>query len=152
MRNEPSLFWGVIASMYIGNIMLLILNLPLIGLWIKLLKVPYRLLFPVILLFCLLGVYSVNSSAAEVVIMVIFGLIGYLLRQYRFEPTPLVLALVLGPMLEVNFRQSLILSHGDLTVFFRHPISAALLLMAAVLLLYPVIVDYLNKKRRIANA
>ncbi|MBI2293921.1 MAG: tripartite tricarboxylate transporter permease [Betaproteobacteria bacterium] len=152
MRNEPSLFWGVIASMYIGNVMLLILNLPLIGLWIKLLKVPYRLLFPVILLFCLLGVYSVNSSAAEVVIMVIFGLIGYLLRQYGFDPTPLVLALVLGPMLEVNFRQSLILSHGDLTVFFRHPISAALLLTAAVLLLYPLMVDYLKRKRRIANA
>lgn len=152
MRNEPSLFWGVIASMYIGNVVLLVLNLPLIGLWIKLLKVPYRLLFPVILLFCLLGVYSVNSSAAEVVIMVVFGLIGYLLRKYRFDPTPLVLALVLGPMLEVNFRQSLILSHGDLTVFFRHPISAILLLMAGALLLYPVMVDYVKTKRRIANA
>jgi putative tricarboxylic transport membrane protein len=152
MRNEPSLFWGVIASMYIGNVMLLILNLPLIGLWIKLLKIPYRLLFPVILLFCLLGVYSVNSSAAEVVIMVVFGLLGYVFRKCRFEATPLVLALVLGPMLEVNFRQSLILSHGDFSVFFRHPISATLLLMAAALLLYPVVMDYMKNKRRIANA
>ena len=151
MRNEPNLFWGVIASMYTGNVMLLILNLPLIGLWIKLLKVPYRFLFPLILLFCLLGVYSVNSSAIEVIIMVVFGLIGYLLRKYRFEPAPLVLALILGPMLEVNFRQSLILSHGDLTIFLRHPISAVLLVISAVLLLYPIIMDF-KKKRRAVNA
>ena len=151
MRNEPRLFWGVIASMYIGNVMLLILNLPLIGLWVKLLKVPYRFLFPLILLFCLVGVYSVNSSAIEVIIMVIFGLVGYLLRKYRFEPAPLVLALILGPMLEVNFRQSLILSHGDLTIFLRHPISAVLLMISAVLLLYPIVQD-LKKKRRTSDA
>jgi putative tricarboxylic transport membrane protein len=151
MRNEPKLFWGVIASMYTGNVMLLVLNLPLIGLWVKLLKVPYRFLFPVILLFCLLGVYSVNSSAIEVIIMVVFGLIGYLLRKYRFEAAPLVLALILGPMLEVNFRQSLILSHGDLTIFLRHPLSAVLLMVSTVLLLYPIIMDF-KKKRRDANA
>jgi putative tricarboxylic transport membrane protein len=149
MRNDPNLFWGVIASMYIGNVMLLVLNLPLIGVWTRLLAVPYRLLFPVILLLCLVGVYSVNSSAAEVAIMAVFGVIGYLLRKYRFDPTPLVLALVLGPMLEMNFRQSLILSHGDFTVFLARPISAALLLLAAVLLLYPAIGDY---RRRMANA
>ncbi len=151
MKNEPKLFWGVIASMYIGNVMLFILNLPLIGLWVKLLKVPYRFLFPLILLFCLLGVYSVNSSAIEVIIMVIFGLIGYLLRKYRFEAAPLVLALILGPMLEINFRQSLILSHGNLSIFFQRPISAVLLIVSAVLLVYPILQD-IRKQRRSANA
>ena len=150
-RTSPELFWGVIASMYLGNVMLLILNLPLIGLWVKLLKVPYRYLFPLILLFCLIGVYSVNSSAIEVVIMVIFGLVGYLLRKYRFEPAPLVLALILGPMLEVNFRQSLILSHGDLSIFLRRPLAAVLLIVSAVLLVYPILQD-LRKERRPSNA
>ncbi len=138
MRNEPALFWGVIASMYIGNIMLVILNMPLIGLWVRLLKVPYRFLFPLILLFCLIGVYGVNSSAVEVILMVLFGLIGYVLKKYRYEPAPMVLALILGPMLEVNFRQSLILSHGDLSIFFLRPISAALLVISAALLVLPV--------------
>jgi putative tricarboxylic transport membrane protein len=151
MRNEPKLFWGVIASMYIGNIMLVILNLPLIGLWVKLLRVPYRFLFPLILLFCLIGVYSVNSSAVEVIIMIAFGLIGYLLRKYRFEPAPLVLALILGPMLEVNFRQSLILSHGDLSIFFQRPIAAVLLVVSMVLLAYPILQD-IKKQRRSADA
>lgn len=150
MRNEPNLFWGVIASMYIGNIMLVILNLPLIGLWVKLLRVPYRFLFPLILLFCLIGVYSVNSSAIEVVIMVVFGLIGYLLRKYRFEPAPLVLALILGPMLEVNFRQSLILSHGDLSIFLQRPIAAVLLFVSTILLVYPIIQN-LRKERRASH-
>ena len=104
-----------------------------------------------VLLFCLLGVYSVNSSAIEVIIMVIFGLIGYLLRKYRFEAAPLVLALILGPMLEINFRQSLILSHGNLSIFFQRPISAVLLIVSAVLLVYPILQD-IRKQRRSANA
>jgi putative tricarboxylic transport membrane protein len=147
MRNEPELFWGVIASMYIGNVMLVILNMPLIGLWVGLLKVPYRFLFPLILLFCLIGVYSVNSSAIEVIIMVIFGFIGYILRKYRYEPAPMVLALILGPMLEVNFRQSLILSHGDLSIFFRRPISAVLFFVSAMLLVYPIIQNLRQERR-----
>jgi putative tricarboxylic transport membrane protein len=147
MKNEPDLFWGVIASMYIGNVMLVILNMPLIGLWVGLLRVPYRFLFPLILLFCLIGVYSVNSSAIEVIIMVIFGFIGYILRKYRYEPAPMVLALILGPMLEVNFRQSLILSHGNLSIFFQRPISAILLFVSVILLAYPI-VQNLSKERR----
>jgi len=151
MRNHPDLFWGVIASMYIGNTILLVLNLPLIGLWVRLLKVPYRILFPIILLFCLIGVYSVNSSATEVVIMVIFGFVGYLMSKYRFQPAPLVLALILGPMLEVNFRRALILSQGDLSIFFHRPISAVLLVVSAVLLVYPIIQD-VRKERRASHA
>jgi putative tricarboxylic transport membrane protein len=147
MKNHPDLFWGVIASMYIGNVMLLLLNLPLIGIWIKLLQVPYRFCFPIILLFCLIGVYSVNSSAAEVIIMVAFGFIGYLLSKYHFQPAPLVLALILGPMLEVNFRRALILSQGSMSIFFSHPISAVLLVVSVVFLVYPIIQD-VRKKRR----
>ncbi len=146
MRNAPEVFWGVIASMYAGNLMLLLLNLPLIGLWVKLLRVPYSSLFPVVLLFCLIGVYSVNSSPTEVVIMTAFGLLGLVLRRYGFEPAPMVLALILGPMLELNFRQALILSHGDLGTFVRHPISASLLAVAAGLLIYPVVQDFVRSK------
>ncbi len=146
MRNAPEVFWGVIASMYAGNLMLLLLNLPLIGLWVKLLRVPYGSLFPIVLLFCLIGVYSVNSSPTEVVIMTAFGLFGLVLRRYGFEPAPMVLALILGPMLELNFRQALILSHGDLGTFVRHPISASLLAVAAGLLIYPVVQDFVRSK------
>jgi putative tricarboxylic transport membrane protein len=151
MLNEPKLFWGVIASMYIGNVMLLILNLPMIGFWVRLLKIPYRLLFPIILLFCLLGVYSVNSSAVEIIFMVIFGLIGYLLRKYRYDPAPLVLAIIIGPMLEMNLRQSLILSHGNLSIFIQRPISGVLLIISAALLVVPIFQNY-KKHRRAHNA
>ena len=146
MRTHPELFWGVVASMYVGNLMLLMLNLPLIGLWVRLLKVPYDYLFPAILLFCLVGVYSVNNSTTEVVLMVAFGLLGYLLRKAGFDPAPMVLALILGPMLELNFRQALILSQGDLTAFVRHPIAAVLFLVAAVLLVLPIVQDLSRKK------
>jgi putative tricarboxylic transport membrane protein len=151
MHNEPKLFWGVIASMYIGNVMLLILNLPMIGFWVRLLKIPYRLLFPIILLFCLLGVYSVNSSAVEIVFMVIFGIIGYLMRKYRYDPAPLVLAIIIGPMLEMNLRQSLILSHGNLSIFIQRPISGALLIISATFLVVPILQNYM-KTRRARNA
>ncbi|HEX7125412.1 MAG TPA: tripartite tricarboxylate transporter permease [Thermodesulfobacteriota bacterium] len=146
MRTHPDLFWGVVASMYLGNLMLLMLNLPLIGLWVRLLRVPYDYLFPAILLFCLVGVYSVNNSTTEVLLMVAFGLLGYLLRKAGFDPAPMVLALILGPMLELNFRQALILSQGDLTAFVRHPIAAVLLLVAAVLLVLPIVQDLSRKK------
>ena len=133
ISKYPALFWGTIASMYIGNGMLLILNLPLIGIWIKILNVPYSILFPLIILFCFLGAYSLNSNIYEVLIMVLFGVFGYLTRKFGYEGAPFLLALVLGPMLEVNFRRSLI--YGDPFIFFKRPISAVLLVVALSLLL-----------------
>jgi putative tricarboxylic transport membrane protein len=121
--------------MYIGNGMLLILNLPLIGLWVKVLKIPYHLLFPLILLICLIGVYSLNNSSAEVLIMIIFGFIGYLMRKFDFEGSPFLLALVLGPMVESKLRESLLISKGTISIFFSRPISAAFLFMTLVMLL-----------------
>ncbi|MCU0562586.1 MAG: tripartite tricarboxylate transporter permease [Desulfobacterales bacterium] len=139
VEDHPQLFWGVIASMYVGNLMLLVLNLPLIGIWIQILKVPYPILFPLILLFCVIGVYSLNNSIVEVGIMVLFGVAGYGLRKLDFEPAPLVLALVLGPMLELNFRQSLAMGDGRLLFFFERPISAVILAVAIVLLAVPLL-------------
>ncbi len=113
ISQHPDLFWGTIMSMYVGNAMLLILNLPLIGLWVKLLKVPYPILFPLILVFCLVGVYSLNNSLTEVAMMVGFGVFGYLGRKFQFEMAPLILALVIGPMMEQNLRLSLVISQGS---------------------------------------
>jgi putative tricarboxylic transport membrane protein len=135
ITQHPEIFWGTIASMYIGNVALLLLNLPLIGLWVKLLKVPYRILMPLILLFCLIGSYSVNNSVVEVIIMIIFGFVGYILRKFDYEEAPLVLAFILGPMLENNFRQSLIMSDGRLSIFVHRPISAAALIISVLLLI-----------------
>jgi crotonobetainyl-CoA:carnitine CoA-transferase CaiB-like acyl-CoA transferase len=132
--EQPALFWGVIASMWIGNLMLVILNLPLIGLWVKLLKVPYYVLFPVITGFCAIGVYSVNSNVYDLYTVTIFGLMGYVLIKVRCEPAPLLLGFVLGPLLEENLRRALLLSHGDPTVFITRPISAILLVIALVVL------------------
>ena len=139
MKQNPGLFWGVIASMYIGNIMLLVLNLPLIGLWVKVLKVPYYLLYPLILLFCLIGAYSLNNNVGDVVVMLVFGVVGYLMRKFRYDGAPLVLALVLGPMLEEAFRQSLMLSKGDFSIFISRPLSLAFLIIAALLIVLPII-------------
>jgi putative tricarboxylic transport membrane protein len=139
VAEHPQLFWGVIASMYVGNVMLLVLNLPLIGMWIQILKVPYPILFPLILLFCVIGAYSLNNSVTEVGIMILFGVIGYFLRKLEFEPAPLILALVLGPMLELNFRQSLAMGDGRLLFFFERPISATILVIALLLLIMPLI-------------
>jgi putative tricarboxylic transport membrane protein len=139
MTQNPGLFWGVIASMYIGNIMLLILNLPLIGMWVQVLRVPYRILFPLILLFCLIGVYAVSNTVFDIYIMVLFGVLGYLMKKFGYEPAPLVLAFVLGPMLENNLRKSLILSQGDFSTFVTRPLSAIALLLALALLLSPLI-------------
>ena len=148
VKEQPGLFWGAITSMYLGNVMLLILNLPLIGLWVKILKVPYPILFPLILLFCLIGAYSLNNSIVEVLIMVIFGLIGYLFKKFEYEAAPLILALVLGPMLETALRRSLLLSAGDPMIFLTRPISAVLMLISFFLLAYPF-VPWLRKKRAI---
>ena len=139
MTKAPDLFWGTIVSMYIGNAMLLVLNLPLIGLWVKVLKVPYYLLYPLILLFCLIGAYSVGNNAGDVVLMLIFGIVGYLMKKFQFDGAPLVLAVVLGPMLEEAFRQSLMLSKGDFTIFVSRPLSLSFLIVAFLLLVVPII-------------
>jgi len=133
MRQNPDLFWGVVASMYIGNAMLLVLNLPLIGLWVKILMVPYRILMPLILLFCLIGSYSINNNIVDVITMSIFGIAGYILRRFDYEAAPLLLAFILGPLLETSFRQSLIMSDGKFSIFIVRPISAAALLIGVLL-------------------
>jgi putative tricarboxylic transport membrane protein len=135
ITQHAKIFWGVIASMYIGNLMLVLLNLPLIGLWVKLLKVPYKILMPLILLFCLIGAYSINNNVVDVIIMIIFGIVGYILRKFDYEPAPLMLAFILGPMLETAFRQSLIISDGRFSIFVERPISAVGLLTAGLLLI-----------------
>jgi putative tricarboxylic transport membrane protein len=148
VKEHPGLFWGAVTSMYVGNFMLLILNLPLIGLWVKILKVPYPILFPLILLFCIIGAYSLSNSLTEVGIMVAFGVIGYFFRKYEYEGAPLVLALVLGPMLETALRRSLLLSSGDPTVFITRPISGVLMAVSFFLLILPLIPGF-NSKRRV---
>ena len=134
MTRNPELFWGLVASMYIGNVMLLILNLPLISIWIKLLLVPYRLLYPAILMFCAIGVYSVQNNTIDVLLTIPLGIMGYMFMKLGCEPAPLMLGFILGPMMEENLRRSMLLSLGDPTVFFTRPLSAVLLLMAAALL------------------
>jgi putative tricarboxylic transport membrane protein len=135
MSERPELFWGLIVSMWVGNLLLLLLNLPLVGIWVKLLSVPYRLLYPAILLFCCIGVYSVNNSLFDVLLTVLFGLLGYLLIKLRCEPAPLLLGFILGPMMEENLRRAMLLSRGDATVFFTRPLSLTLLLLSLGLIL-----------------
>jgi putative tricarboxylic transport membrane protein len=149
MTSKPELFWGLIASMWVGNLMLVVLNLPLIGMWIKLLTVPYRLLYPAILLFCSIGVYTVNNTSFDVMQTAFFGFMGVLLYKLECEPAPLLLGFVLGPMMEENLRRALLLSRGDPWVFLERPISAGLLI-AAVLLV--VIIGLPNIKRKRAEA
>jgi putative tricarboxylic transport membrane protein len=134
MTKNPQLFWGMIASMWVGNLMLLIINLPLIGLWVRLLKVPYHLLFPVILMFCCIGIYSVNSLPTDVMFIAFFGICGYALIKFGFEPAPLLLGFVLGRLMEENLRRALIISRGDMWTFVDRPISAGLLAVAVILL------------------
>ena len=134
MTSNPELFWGLIASMWIGNLMLVILNLPLIGIWIKLLSVPYRWLFPSIVLFCAIGVYSTNNNAFDIWMVGIFGFIGYIFIKLGAEPAPLLLGFILGPMMEEYLRRALLLSRGDWSVFVTRPLSASLLAAAAILL------------------
>jgi putative tricarboxylic transport membrane protein len=146
VKEHPQLFWGVISSMYLGNIMLLVLNLPLIGLWVQLLRVPYSLLFPLILFICLIGAYVINNSAVDVMLMFIFGVVGYFMRKFEYEPAPMVLAYVLTPLLENALRQSLILSDGSFGIFMSRPISAGCLIIAAALLLSSLL-PMIRKKR-----
>jgi TctA family transporter len=147
MTSNPALFWGLIASMWIGNIMLILLNLPLIGIWVKLLKIPYRLLYPAILVFCCIGVYTVNNSVFDVFITAGFGVIGYMFFKFGCEPAPLLLGFVLGPMMEENFRRALLLSRGDFTTFVTRPLSLGLL-VAAALLVVIVALPAIKKSRQ----
>ena len=151
IQKHPDLFWGVVMSMYVGNIMLLALNLPLIGMWVKVLKVPYKILFPLILLFCLIGVYSVNNSIIDIYVMILFGIVGYVMQKFGFEPAPLVLAYVLSPMLETAVRQSLSISGGSFTIFFTRPISLVCMLLFAGLLTFQIY-SYIKKKGPIIPA
>ncbi|NDF77369.1 MAG: tripartite tricarboxylate transporter permease, partial [Betaproteobacteria bacterium] len=146
MTSNPTLFWGLIASMWVGNLMLVILNLPLIGLWIKLLSVPYRVLFPAILLFCCIGAYSINNNVFDVFMTIPFAILGYLFKKFDCEPAPLLLGFVLGKLMEEYLRRALTISRGDPTVFFTRPLSATLLTIAAVLLVL-VFLPALSKKR-----
>jgi putative tricarboxylic transport membrane protein len=146
MTSNPQLFWGLIASMWIGNLMLVILNLPLIGMWIKLLTVPYRFLFPAIVLFCAIGVYSTNNNTFDIWMVALFGLVGYVFILLGCEPAPLLLGFILGPMMEENLRRALLLSRGDWTVFGTRPLSAGLL-GAALLLIIIVLLPSVKKKR-----
>ena len=149
VKEHPQLFWGVISSMYMGNIMLLVLNLPLIGLWVQLLRVPYAILFPLILFICVIGAYVINNSTVDVYIMLLFGVVGYLMRKLEYEPAPLVLAYVLTPLLENALRQSLILSGGSFGIFMVRPISAGCLLIAAGLLLSSLLPMIRQKREKI---
>ncbi|MEX2127493.1 MAG: tripartite tricarboxylate transporter permease [Xanthobacteraceae bacterium] len=142
MTKRPDLFWGMVASMWIGNLMLLVLNLPLIGIWVRLLSVPYRLLYPAILLFCIIGVYSINTNIAQLVIVALFAAFGYLLYKFGCEPAPLVLGFILGPVMEENLRRSLVISRGDPMVFFERPISAVLLAMTLAVILLIVLPQF----------
>ena len=147
LTTNPEVFWGIIGSMYIGNIMLLILNLPLIGLWVKLLRVPYKLLFPLILLICVIGAYAVNNGTFDIYVMIVFGIVGYLMKKFGYPAAPLVLALILGPMLEKNLGQSVMMANGSFAIFFQRPISATLLIIAIVLLLSPLLLQLIRRKR-----
>jgi len=134
MTKQPELFWGMIASMWLGNMMLVIINLPLVGLWVSLLRVPYRLLYPAILVFCYIGIYSINNAPADVIIAAVFGIVGYWLVKHEFEPAPLILGFVLGPLMEENLRRAMLIARGDVTVFVTRPLSGTLLGIAVLLL------------------
>ena len=149
MTERPELFWGIIASMWIGNLMLVILNLPLIGIWVKLLTVPYRLLYPSILLFMCVGVYSLSNQPFDVLLTALFGLLGYVFVKLECEPAPLILGFILGPLMEENLRRAMLLSRGDATVFFTKPISGVLLGVAIVLLLV-TLAPAVRKTREVA--
>jgi putative tricarboxylic transport membrane protein len=147
MTSNPELFWGLIASMWIGNAMLVILNLPLIGIWIKLLTVPYRYLFPAIVLFCAIGVFSTNNNTWDVWMVGMFGVIGYVFVKLGCEPAPLLLGFILGPMMEENLRRALLLSRGDWSVFVTRPLSAGLLAAGALLLVIVLLPSIKNKRQ-----
>lgn len=152
MQKNPEIFWSVVASMYIGNGMLLVLNLPLIRMWVLVLKVPYKILFPLILLFCLIGAYSVNNSSFDVVIMLVFGVLGYLMRKYKYDGAPMVLAFVLGPMFENALRHSLLLSDGSFSIFFTRPIALVGMIATILMLISNIIPGFRGRRKKIIEA
>jgi putative tricarboxylic transport membrane protein len=149
MTKQPDLFWGMIASMWIGNLMLVVINLPLVGLWVRLLRVPYRMLFPMIIIFCSIGVYSLNNAPFDVVLTGIFGLVGYWLAKHDFEPAPMLLGFVLGPLMEENLRRAMLIARGDPSTFLTRPISAGLLLVALLLLVVAVLTMIRQKREEV---
>lgn len=149
MIEQPSLFWGIIVSMWIGNLMLIILNLPLIGIWVRLLTVPYQLLFPAILVFCSIGIYSIGNSGFDVVLLALFGLIGYVMAKLDCEPAPMILGFMLGPMMEEYLRRAMVLSRGDPAIFVQRPISATLLAVTVILIVL-VALPAMRKTREVA--
>ncbi|MBI1990095.1 MAG: tripartite tricarboxylate transporter permease, partial [Betaproteobacteria bacterium] len=148
MTQKPDLVWGLIASMWIGNAMLVILNLPLVGMWVKLLKIPYRWLFPSILMFCAVGNYSINNSSMDVYLCGLVGVLGYVLMKLECEPAPLILAYVLGPLMEENLRRALLISRGDPSVFFTRPISLAFMIVAVIILITMILPAVRKKKEQ----
>jgi putative tricarboxylic transport membrane protein len=147
ITQYPDIFWGLVASMYIGNALLLLLNLPMIGIWVKVLKIPQKILLPIIVLFCIIGAYSINSSIVDVYVMIVFGVLGYLCRKFGYDLAPLVLAFVLGPQMETALGQMLLMSDGSLTIIFTRPISASLMGFA-ILLLITNVLPYFKKRRK----
>jgi len=148
ISSRPEIFWGVVASMYIGNLALLILNLPLVGVWTSLLRIPQAILIAIILLFTMVGAYAINNSMLDLIVLLVFGVVGYLFRKIKFKVAPIVVALVLGPMLETTLRESLYMSLGDATVFFTRPISGTIMVILAVFLFAPPIHYLIGTLRR----
>jgi len=149
MTQNPDLFWGLIVSMWTGNGMLVLLNLPLVGLWVKLLQVPYRFLFPAIMMFMAIGVYSLNNQSLDIYMTILFGFIGYVFMKLKCEPAPLILAFVLGPLMEENLRRALLISRGDATVFFTRPISLSFLVVAVILLAVMILPAVREKRDKV---
>jgi TctA family transporter len=149
ITEQPALFWGIVVSMWIGNLFLLILNLPLIGLWVRMIMVPYRLLYPAILVFCAIGVFSLRNSQFDVYMMALFGVLGYVFSKLGCEPAPMLLAFILGPLMEEFLRRAMLLSRGDPLIFIQRPISATLLAIAA-LAMCAVLLPSFAKTREVA--
>ena len=147
LSQHPDTFWALVASMFLGNLMLLILNLPLIGIWIQVLKIPFRILIPIIVVMCVVGAYSVNNSVTDIFVMLFFGIVGYLMKKLSLDAAPLILAFVLGPIMENSFRQALILSSGSIKIFFVRPISLSMLIIALLLLVLPPLIPALRERR-----
>jgi TctA family transporter len=148
MTKRPDLFWGMVASMWIGNLMLLVINLPLVGVWVRLLSLPYRLLYPAILLFCVIGIYSTNTNFAQLVLCAIFAVFGYVVLRFGCEPAPMVLGFILGPLMEENLRRSLVISRGDPMVFLQRPISAVLLAATVFVVLALIVLPQFRRTRK----
>ena len=149
IKNNPDVFWGVVCSMYIGNAMLLVLNLPLIPLWVQVLRIPTKLLYPLILLFCLVGAYSIDNSNFDLYLTASFGILGYIMKKFSFEPAPLILACVLGRLIELNLRQSLLMSGGSFTIFFTRPISAVTMIIIIIVLLTAIFPSLTKVRKKV---